>query len=117
MSYAKLSVEELQGYFSDFHKDYYGFRPRGFGTEEQWNDRDWLIAQIEQIHGAMDYMKSTFAGREELREGGWVVEETEPELIAQAKWLSDERAREYSEWVTTMERNYSDEKLSENYTY
>jgi hypothetical protein len=106
MLYSKYNVEELQGYFSDFHKDYYGFRPRGFGTPEQWNDRDWLIAQIEQIHGAMDYMKSTFAGREELREGGWVVEETDPELAKRAKWLADERKREYDSWVSEMESNY-----------
>ena len=28
-----MNVEELQSYFSDFHKDYYGFRPR-FATPE-----------------------------------------------------------------------------------
>ena len=27
-SLAQYSVEELQGYFSDFHKDFFGFRPR-----------------------------------------------------------------------------------------
>jgi hypothetical protein len=109
MSYAKLSVEELQGYYSDFHKDYYGFRPRGFGTPEQWNDREWLIAQIEQIHNAIDSMKATFEGREELREQGWVVEETDPELAKQAKWLADERKREYEAWVASIERNYVEE--------
>ena len=112
----RTKVEELQGYFSDFHKDFYGWRPR-FATPEQWRNAKYLKAQINAIHDEMDKMKETFAGREELRQGGWLIEETEPELIAQAKWLSDERAREYSEWVTTMEKNYSDEKLSENYTY
>jgi len=112
MSYAKLSVEELQGYYSDFHKDYYGFRPRGFGTPEQWNDREWLIFNIEQIHGAIDAMKSTFEGREELREQGWVVEETDPELAKQAKWLADERKREYETWVASIERNYTEENSS-----
>ena len=34
---ASLSVEELQGYYSDFHKDFYGYRPRGFGTPEDWH--------------------------------------------------------------------------------
>jgi hypothetical protein len=109
MSYAKLSVEELQGYYSDFHKDFYGFRPRGFGTPEQWNDRDWLIVNIEKIHGAIDSMKKTFSGREELRTNGWVIEETDPELAKQAKWLEDERKREYDAWVASIERNYVEE--------
>ena len=109
MSYAKLSVEELQGYYSDFHKDYYGFRPRGFGTVEQWNDRDWLIAQIEQIHGAIDSMKATFEGREELREQGWVVEETDPELAKRAKWLADERKREQDEFAAKMDADWTEQ--------
>ena len=109
MSYAKLSVEELQSYFSDFHKDYYGFRPRGFGTPEQWNDRDWLIANIEQIHGAIDAMKATFKGREELREQGWVVEETDPELAKQAKWLADERKREQDEFAAKMDADWMEQ--------
>jgi hypothetical protein len=54
-------------------------------------------------------MKSTFAGREELRENGWVVEETDPELAKRAKWLADERQREYASWVTEMESNYLSE--------
>lgn len=109
MSYANLSVEELQGYFSDFHKDYYGFRPRGFGTEEQWNDREWLIAQIDQIHNAMDFMKSTFEGREELRQNGWLVEESDPELAKQAKWLADERKREQDEWAAKMDADWAEQ--------
>lgn len=71
---AQYNVEELQGYFSDFHKDFYGFRPR-FATPEQWRDRSWLEAQINCIHNAMDAMKETVAGRKELRENGWIVEE------------------------------------------
>jgi hypothetical protein len=109
MSYAKLSVEELQSYFSDFHKDYYGFRPRGFGTPEQWNDRDWLIANIEQIHGSIDAMKATFKGREELREQGWAVEETDPELAKRAKWLAHERKREQDEWFAKMDAEWAEQ--------
>jgi hypothetical protein len=112
MIYSKYSVDELQGYYSDFHKDFYGYRPRGFGTVEQWNDRDWLIAQIEQIHDAMDKMKESFAGREELRTNGWVIEETDPELAKQAKWLADERKREYDTWVANIEKNYVEEMES-----
>jgi len=91
---ANLSVEELQGYYSDFHKDFYGFRPRGFGTPEDWRDRTWLEEQINAIHLVMDSMKTTFAGREELRANGWVVEETNTDLAQQAKWLADERERQ-----------------------
>jgi hypothetical protein len=109
MSYASLSVEELQSYFSDFHKDYYGFRPRGFGTPEQWNDRDWLIANIESIHGSIESMKATFKGREELREQGWAVEETDPELAKRAKWLADERKREQDEWFAKMDAEWAEQ--------
>lgn len=99
---SKYSVEELQGYFSDFHKDFNGFRPR-FGTPEQWSDRNWLEAQINSIHDTMDKMRETFAGREELREQGWVIEETDPELAKRAAWLKQERDREYEAWVAAID--------------
>ena len=93
---AQYSVEELQGYFSDFHKDFYGSRPR-FATAEQWRDRAWLEASINGIHDCMDRMKATFAGREELRAQGWVIEETDEESALHAQWLADERSRE--QWL------------------
>lgn len=96
--FSKYSVEELQGYFSDFFKDYYGFRPRGIGSDSDWESREWLETQINQIHDAMDRLKETFAGREELRQRGWVVEETDRELAKQAEWLAAERKREHDEW-------------------
>ena len=73
---AYLSIDELQSYFSDFHKDYYGFRPR-FATHEQWNDRDWLVEHIDGIHNAMDEMKKTLEGRKQLRAQGWIIDEKE----------------------------------------
>ena len=72
---AQYTVEELQGYFSDFHKDFYGFRPR-FATPEQWRDRSWLEDSINAIHDTMDHMKTSFEGREKLRANGWVIEES-----------------------------------------
>jgi hypothetical protein len=33
--FADLTVDDLQSYYSDFHKDFYGWRPRG-ATPEQW---------------------------------------------------------------------------------
>ena len=74
MSFEDMSVDELQSYFSDFHKDYYGYRPR-FATNEQWVDREWLTKQINGIHDAMDELKKTPEGREQLRSEGWVIEE------------------------------------------
>ena len=71
-----LTVDELQSYFSDFHKDYYGFRPR-FATPEQWRDREWLIESIDAIHDAMDERKKTPEGRASLRAEGWVIDEKE----------------------------------------
>lgn len=99
---SKYSVEELQGYFSDFHKSFHGFRPR-FATEKQWCDRNWLEGQINLIHDTMDKMKETFAGREALREQGWVVEETDPELAKRAVWLKQERDRAYEEWIAEID--------------
>ena len=72
----EFTVEELQSYFSDFHKDYYGFRPR-FATTEQWNDIGWLKEQIDGIHNAMDELKKTPEGRNQLRAEGWVIDESE----------------------------------------
>ena len=69
-----LSVDDLQSYFSDFHKDFYGFRPRS-ATPEQWRSAEWLKSSITAIHDVMDQMKETTAGREELRRNGWHIEE------------------------------------------
>jgi hypothetical protein len=81
---AQYNVEELQGYFSDFHKDYYGMRPR-FATPEQWRDRSWLESQINAIHDAMDAMKKTFSGREQLRSEGWHIEESDFDVLERAE--------------------------------
>ena len=98
----KYSVEELQGYFSDFHKDFYGTRPR-FATPEQWRSREWLVDHIEAIHDTMDAMKATFAGREELRAAGWVIDEADyAEIIdpaEYAEWSADLDAQAYGEAV------------------
>jgi len=75
-TFDNMSLDELQSYFSDFHKDFYGFRPR-FATHEQWVNRDWLIERIEVIHGVMDKMKETPEGRASLRAEGWVIDEKE----------------------------------------
>jgi len=97
---ARYNVEELQGYFSDFHKDYYGMRPR-FATPEQWRSREWLESSINAIHDAMDAMKKTYSGREALRIQGWVIDEAEFNDIIDpeeyACWSADADAVAYGE--------------------
>jgi hypothetical protein len=97
--FADLTVEDLQGYYSDFHKDFHGWRPRG-ATPEQWRDRDFLVEQINRIHDAMDAMKATPEGRAQLREAGWVIEAYADEVIdpaEYAEWSADVDAQAYGE--------------------
>ncbi len=98
--FADLTVDDLQSYYSDFHKDFYGWRPRG-ATPEQWTNRGFLVAQINGIHDALDAMKTTPEGRAQLRRDGWVVED-EPEVIdpeEYANWSADADAQAYGEAV------------------
>jgi hypothetical protein len=85
---AQYSVDELQGYFSDFHKDFYGTRPR-FATPEQWRDREWLERSINAIHDTMDRMKETYEGRQELRSQGWIIDESDFDVLERAEELAD----------------------------
>ena len=103
--FTDYNVEELQGYYSDFHKDFYGFRPRG-ETAEQWSSKEFLVTQINSIHNQMDMLKETFAGREQLREQGWIIEETEPELAQNARWLAEERERKQAEEMADFDASY-----------
>ena len=91
---AQYNVEELQGYFSDFHKDFFGFRPR-YATPEQWRSREYLEAAINAIHNKMDTMKLTPEGRAELRRQGWVVEESDFDVLEQAEESADADAVYY----------------------
>ena len=93
--FADLSVDDLQSYYSDFHKDFHGWRPRG-ATPEQWRDRAYLVAQINGIHDALDAMKKTESGRAELRAAGWVIED-EPEVVD---------PREYAEWCADADAEF-----------
>jgi len=74
--FESMDLDELQSYFSDFHKDFYGFRPR-FATPDEWNDSKWLITRIEGIHEVMEKMSSTPEGREQLRNEGWSFNEAD----------------------------------------
>ena len=97
--FADLTVEDLQSYYSDFHKDFHGWRPRG-ATPEQWRDRAFLVEQINRIHDAMDAMKATPEGRAQLRRAGWVIEAYADEVIdpaEYAEWSADVDAQAYGE--------------------
>ena len=103
--FTEFSVEQLQGYYSDFHKDLNGFRPRG-ASLEQWNSKQFLVAQINSLHNQMDQLKETFEGREQLREQGWIIEEPNTELAQQASWLAQEREREQAEAMADLDATY-----------
>jgi hypothetical protein len=74
--FESMDLDELQSYFSDFYKDFYGFRPR-FATAEQWNSSEWLIIHIQDIHDVMENMKTTPEGRAQLRYEGWSINESD----------------------------------------
>ncbi len=103
--FTDFSVEELQGYYSDFHKDLNGFRPRGADVD-QWSSKHYLVDQINSLHNQMDRLKQTFEGREQLREQGWIIEETDVELAQQAQWLAQEREREQAEAMAESDATY-----------
>ena len=107
----RTKLQNLQSEYSDLFKDHYGFRPR-HDTDAQWNDEAYLEAQIQGIIDSIEGMKATFAGREELREQGWHVEETEPDLIQWAAWLKAERDRYYADIEVALDHT---EVLSDPY--
>ena len=103
--FTDFSVDELQGYYSDFHKDLNGFRPRGADID-QWNSKQFLVTQINLLHNQMDQLKQTFEGREQLREQGWIIKEPEAELAQHAEWLAQEREREQAEKMAELDATY-----------
>jgi len=70
----QYETEKLASIHSDYHKDVHGFRPRwSSGTEEAF--REALIDGLKSLDRYMDVKRSTPAGRAQLREEGWHVEE------------------------------------------
>jgi hypothetical protein len=86
--YHSMTMEELGSYVSDYHKDVHGFRPRGDGL---YANRDALVLIAEGLDAYMAARRSTFSGRESMRADGWVVLETDPELIQRSIWIAEER--------------------------
>lgn len=86
-AYALMDLDELNSLYSDYHKDMYGFRPRNCYS----STKEDIIRLLTEMDNAFNQRKETFAGREQLREEGWVISETDPELIQRALWLKQER--------------------------
>ena len=75
MIYNENKLNELASYYSDYHKDVHGFRPRGWDVPTEtleYRIRD-LERRIASLDAYMDHMKSTEEGRARLREEGWYV--------------------------------------------
>lgn len=87
MNYAIMSTDELGGLFSDWYKDTHGSRPRFV----DFNNREEIINQLQLLENYHNKMHETFEGREQLREEGWVIMETDPELQKMAYFLAKER--------------------------
>jgi hypothetical protein len=67
-------VGGLQGYYSDFHKDLHGFRPRHH-SEDEFNNPERLKELIRGLHKYMDALKATPEGRAQLKADGWHIED------------------------------------------
>jgi len=77
---------DLAAFYSDYHKELHGYRPRDMALCAcHYPDHASLVEAMShlqrRVDGLGDYMmsmESTFEGREELREQGWHIEETDP---------------------------------------
>lgn len=98
-------LEALQSEYSDAYKEFNGFRPRGT-SPNVWYSESALEDELKSLYAMqdsrMDWLKESFAGREQLREEGWYVEpESDPLLAQYSAWLAAEREREYLELYNT----------------
>ena len=83
---------DLASMYSDFHKELHGFRPRTMALcASDYPNHAALVEAMSHLQCLddglrhyMESMKQTFEGREQLREGGWLIEETDPQYIAAA---------------------------------
>ena len=93
---------ELGSFYSDYHKDVWGVRPRHMALCAcDYPSHEALVEAMSHLRrcvdGLEDYMvsmKSSFEGREELREQGWHIEETDPQYMAAYAEAEARRAAE-----------------------
>ena len=97
--YSEMSTNELGDTYSDFHKDVFGFRPR----DVSMTDREGLIRGLERIDIYFDCMKLTPAGRNEMRNQGWSI--NDPATAEQDGWEDPYEANRKEEaeiWATEL---------------
>lgn len=63
--------DELVEALSDYHKDVFGTRLRMNGEP-----KEAIVRELDRIDAYMDRMRSTPEGRAQLREDGWVIQES-----------------------------------------
>ena len=88
--------------YSDFYKEIHGVRPRHMALcacdypshEALVEAMSHLRRCMDDLHDYMNSMQSTFEGREFLRDGGWVIEETDSRYVVAAAESQARRAAE-----------------------
>lgn len=68
--YSTWSLNDLASHYSDYHKDFYGWRPRDWQDLES---KEKLINAIKAIDESFDAMLKSEDGRKGLREDGWII--------------------------------------------
>jgi hypothetical protein len=68
--YSTWSTNDLASHYSDYHKDFHGWRPRDW---ENLETKENLIKAIKAIDEAFDCMLQSEQGRKALREDGWLI--------------------------------------------
>jgi hypothetical protein len=109
---------DLAAFYSDFHKDVYGYRPRHMALcADRYESHEALVEAMSHldrlVQGLQDYltaMKSTFEGREQLRSEGWHIEETDPQYMSAAAENEALRAAERARMEYECSWEYHQEK-------
>lgn len=68
----EYNTEQLGKILMDYHEKVHGFHP---GNPDIYNNRDRIIALLNELDSYLMYLKATARGRQMLRMRGWIVEE------------------------------------------
>ena len=92
MTTATTTVEEYQHDYSDFHKDAYGFRPRGpmpQWTVEQWDEEFQMLRAICERNAAEEAASQAIATTEVEATIARLIETGAADRAAALRWLHD----------------------------
>lgn len=64
-----LTLAELQNYYSDYHKDYYGFRPKC--SQSEWESREFLVSECELIDWSIKNAVQNTERKAAMEAEGW----------------------------------------------